>query len=353
MIFQPAYQVGKFLSVPGRLDKVKKPRLYATLGGLGLLAAAILLLPLPYQVLATLEVEPRKAAQVHVQFPGRLKKLHVKPGDLVAENQVLAELENLEVEPKIAEIESSIDQLHAQLESLRRQRFQQPEAASAIPEVQSAIEAKSKQLQEKLGERNQLTLRAPRAGMVFPPPWKIQREDPEERLPFWNGIPLDPNNIGCNLERNDLFCRIGDPDKLEAVLVIDQADDSLVKEQQKVDIKFDAFPFETMGGKIDEKSREPLKLAPKRLSAKQAQGGLATKTDTSGAERPASTSYQARVPLDDSEGVLRLGLRGQAKIHMDRDGWQTVGRDFGDTSARRSISASKGRRPRALARPIP
>ena len=34
-----------------------------------------------------------------------------------------------------------------------------------------------------------------------------------------------------------------------------------------------------------------------------------------GKETPQSASYQALVPIEDREGVLRIGLRGQAKIH--------------------------------------
>jgi hypothetical protein len=33
------------------------------------------------------------------------------------------------------------------------------------------------------------------------------------------------------------------------------------------------------------------------------------------------TSYQARAPIDDEDGLLYLGLRGKAKIHAQ---WQTI-----------------------------
>ena len=35
-----------------------------------------------------------------------------------------------------------------------------------------------------------------------------------------------------------------------------------------------------------------------------------------------AVSYWASVPLDDPEGLLRIGLRGRAKVHTD---WQTLG----------------------------
>ena len=50
---------------------------------------------------------------------------------------------------------------------------------------------------------------------------------------------------------------------------------------------------------------------------------LATTTDPqTSIERPQSTSYQARVPLDDPDSLMRLGLRGQGKIHAD---WMPLG----------------------------
>jgi putative peptide zinc metalloprotease protein len=327
MIFQPLYQVGKFLKVPGRLDKVKKPRMYITLGAIGLLVAGVLLVPLPYQVLATLEIEPRKAEAVYIEVPGKLAEVLVKPGDTVAKGQVLARLENPELDRKIAELDGDRAQLEAQLDNLDRQPTRQGEAASAIPQVRSTLESKKKQLREKREEREKLTLRASRAGTVFPPPWKPRNENAEERLPVWSGIPLEKCNVGCFLERDEQFCKIGDPVQMEAVLVVDQADDALVKEGQKIDIKLDQMPFTTLRSAIDEKSREPMKDAPRRLSAK-AKGELATKTDPSGRERPASTSYQARAPLEDDEGILRIGLRGHGKIHMDSADWQTLGQRF-------------------------
>jgi hypothetical protein len=35
-----------------------------------------------------------------------------------------------------------------------------------------------------------------------------------------------------------------------------------------------------------------------------------------------STSYQARVPIDDPAGLFRLGIRGQARIYTD---WLPLG----------------------------
>ena len=57
--------------------------------------------------------------------------------------------------------------------------------------------------------------------------------------------------------------------------------------------------------------------------ASQAGGDLSTQVDASGELRPISTSYQARVPLDQQDDMLRVGLTGTAKVYT---GWQSLGR---------------------------
>ena len=52
-------------------------------------------------------------------------------------------------------------------------------------------------------------------------------------------------------------------------------------------------------------------------------GALNTKQDpNTGATRPLSTSYQASVPLDNSDGLLGVGDTGTARIYT---GWQSIG----------------------------
>ena len=73
------------------------------------------------------------------------------------------------------------------------------------------------------------------------------------------------------------------------------------REGQAVDIKLEGFPSTTLHSQIAEIAESELKVSPQRLSSKSG-GELATKTDPqTGAERPMSTSYQARTPIDDPE----------------------------------------------------
>ena len=110
----------------------------------------------------------------------------------------------------------------------------------------------------------------------------------------------------------------------------------MVRPNQKVDVKLDELPGRIFTGRITEIAPEALRITPNALSTKY-KGELATKTDpTSGVEHPMSTSYQARVPLDEPKDLLpllRLGLTGQAKIYADPQTcaarlWRFIGRTF-------------------------
>ncbi len=179
----------------------------------------------------------------------------------------------------------------------------------------------------------------------MPPHATQKREDPDGQLPTWSGIPLEPENLGAFLPISTLFCQIGNPQQMEAILVIDQSEIELVRPGQKVDVKLEELPGRIFTGRITEIAPEALRVAPKALSTKY-KGELATKTDpTNGVEHPMSTSYQARVPLEEPKDLLpllRLGLTGQAKIYADP---QTSPPGRGGSLAAPSISSCRERPP--------
>jgi len=314
LVFQPIYKLYKFFYVPGRWYKVKKPRLYATLGGLALLVAAFVYWPLPYHVLSTLETRPRDADTVYVTVPGKLEEIRVRPGDRVSEGDLLARLTSFDLELEIEGLEGQRDQYREQLDKLIRLQREDRTAGLGIPETKELLETIEGQLDERKRDRDRLELKAPRDGVVFPSPWMKPRKSPHGQLSKWSATPLEPRNLGCYLEPGTQFCSVGDPQRMEAVLVIDQADIDFVALGQSVEIKLDELPHDTFTGTIQEIAQKEMEFSSKRLTAK-AGGELSTETDPeSGAERPMSTSYQASVPLPDPDRLFRIGLRGSAKI---------------------------------------
>ena len=313
LAIQPLWKVGKFFYVPGRIEKVKKPRMYATLAVLSLVSAAVLFIPLPHRVYCTLEIQPRDAKSVYVSVPGELDEVLIQPGIKVAKGTPLAQLSNLDVELAIAELEGQRAENETELRSLHRRQGLDDDAARQIPAVEAVLKSVKEQLEEKNTDLARLSLVAPDAGTVLPPPEQPNKPD-EKQLPSWSGTPLEPRNRGAFLQEGVMFCQVGDPSKMEALMVVDQDDVEYLATDQEVDIKLDELPGDTLQGMIAEIAKEPLRVSPRHISNK-AGGELATKTDESGVERPMNTSYQVRVPLDDPDGLLRIGLRGRGRVH--------------------------------------
>ncbi len=325
LLIMPLYQLGKFFYVPGRLEQVKKPRFYTSLGVLSAILLAVLFLPLPHSIICTLEIQARDAAPVYVDVAGQLIERNVVVGQQVVKDQFLARLRSTEIDLAVAKLEGQVNEYRTKLDSLMHQSFRDHRATAQIPQVQEALRAVEDQLVQKKQDQQRLRLIAPASGTVLPPPLNPKRDNDDERLPSWSGTPLDPENLGAYLEQGTLFCQIGNPKQLEAVMIVDQADRNLIREGQKVDLNLEGMSFSTLHSEIQEIAESELKVSPQRLSTKHG-GELPTKTDPqTGAERPMSTSYQARAPIDDATGAIRLGIRGQARVYTD---WVSLGTRF-------------------------
>src|SRR5262249_48522244 len=306
----------------GRLDDVKKPRFYISLGILAAVLAAFLFFPLPYHVFCPLVVEPRGAEEVYVgQKGGELAAVYVKPGQQVQTGTSLAELKNIDFALEIADKRSHYEETKARKDSLERQTSLDENAVKEIPALEKTLEAYQNELEKMKDEESRLHLVAHRSGVIIPPPSESHPPSPDGKLSSWHGSPLDEHNLGAGLAPGRLFCRIGDPGKFEALLMVDQADVDQVHKGQTVKLMLDELPGTTLYTQITEKSDDPLKLLPKALSNKSG-GSIETKADESGMSRPATTYYQARAPLDDADSLLITGLKGQAKIDAP---WHSLG----------------------------
>jgi putative peptide zinc metalloprotease protein len=330
LIFMPVRAVWKFFRVPGRLSKVKRPRLYATLTVLATVVAAIFFVPLPSRVWAWFELQPYDAESVYVEADGVLRKVHVKAGDHVKKGQLLAELENLNLVLEVEQLRAQCESLEAQITNLERLRVDPRRASEAslnITKAQEDLAGYRRELAKKEQDIEQLRLVAPRAGTVIPPPRVPDRSaDNPAELHGWSGTPLDPENIGCTLtadSQQNLFCQIGDPDHWEAVLVIDQDDVSLVRDGgQKVRLMFDESAYHVYVSQLERPADDAMQYAPPRLASTNG-GPLPAKAEPDGTVKPLSTSYQAVAPLDNSTGLLRNGLIGRARIETaPRTIWQ-------------------------------
>jgi putative peptide zinc metalloprotease protein len=311
MVVVPAWQLVRFLSDPTRNRDVNWRRFSISLVLGTLLVATALLVPLPHRISAPVVLEPAGARRVYITVSGSLAETS-EVGKSVEAGDVLARLENLDEVKEIAQLTGLRDQQRLRVENLDRRRNNDPVAEQHLPAAKESLVDLEDRLAQRIKDRARLSLKSPIAGSVLPPRGQHTPTPPGE-LASWKGTPLDPANLGSFLETGTLFCLVGDPDQLEAVLVIDQADVEFVRTGQTVRLALDQAPGLILTGRVADIAKIDLKVAPPELVTG---GELPTLTDESGVARPISASYQARVTLDEHSQRLLLGASGWAKINV-------------------------------------
>ena len=321
LVIRPLQGIIKFFKVPGRRDEVKPTNVAVTAVAAAALAAGIALIPLPQRVWCPTELRPRGEEMVYVTVPGRLERLAVKPGAVVKRGDELARLVNVDLDLEIADLEGKATQYESRLKSLERERFSDPAAGLEIGTVKESLASLREQLTRKHQDRRELVLTAPRDGVVLPP---LSLKSPGEqggKLPAWSGNALDDRNVGATFQEGTVLCMVGEPERFEAVMVVDQSEVEFVADGQPVDLRLNSFPWQTFRGKVEQIAETHIEAGSERLSVK-AGGSVPTETDPSGREIPISTSYEALMTLDDADAVFTPGMRGTARIQV---GSRTVG----------------------------
>ncbi|MEM6692765.1 MAG: HlyD family efflux transporter periplasmic adaptor subunit [Planctomycetota bacterium] len=316
LVAQPIIQTFKFVRTPGRLSKVKKKPLLASLAVAAAAITAVCYIPLPHHIDCAFEVRPSSAGTVYAGTPGRIEWA-VEPRTVVAEGDQIMKLKNPDLEIHLSDLEGEERQAEIKLQNLERQTFRDARVDLQIDTQEKVLDSIRQMKAKTLEEIDRLTVRAKRDGIIVEPPERPSQDTGDGRLPGWTGHPLQKKNLGALLTPDDVVCNIAVPNGFEAVLIIDQGDVQLVREGQSVDIKFDARRADTYTGEITEKSNEPLDATSVSMSS-QTGGDLQTEIDpATGAVIPRSVSYQARVPLELDGVLVRPGYRGSAKVHVD------------------------------------
>ncbi|TVS14504.1 MAG: biotin/lipoyl-binding protein [Planctomycetaceae bacterium] len=330
LVVQPLYRLGKFFYTPGRMHKVKRLNLITSIAVVGAVLGLVIFLPLPYSINCAFQIAPRDAAPVYVDVRGQVESIHVENGAVVQAGDSLLTLRNHDLELAVIDLQGELTVARERLRGLERRSHVDDTAGMQIQQAREIEATIEKQLREKEEELSRLNIVAPVDGIVLPVETK-QLPNEEGRLPQWSGSPLDPKNLNATYQPGELICRVGDPQSLEAELVVDQADidlldQAMARQAQPIAVlQFDAFPGRTLTSRVVDVARDEIRAMSPTLSSR-AGGDVSTQQDRgTGQLRPLSTSYQARVPLDDQEdlrGLLTIGQHGSAKVYTR---WQSLG----------------------------
>lgn len=317
----PLFEMWQLYQVPGRSEQVSMSRLTLVSLTLAAVVAGAMFVPLPYCVTCMLQIEPRQAASVYVTVPGELVEIHAQVGAEIRQGQKIATLVNRDVDLALTRLIGERESLLSRLDSLRRRAVSDDTAAAEVAHTEEAVAALEKQISQRELDRQKLVVYAPCDGILLPPARVPLPNDTRTKLPGWVGLPLDQRNCGAFLEAGTLIGRIGDPRKLEAQLAVDQTQIEFLRTGLPVDIQLEQLPGRELGSHVAQISQSDWKVLPTVFSAKSG-GKIGTHTDSGGQERPLGTIYRACAPIDDREGVIYLGCRGQAQVWA---GYQTVG----------------------------
>ncbi len=310
---------------PIRRGEIRTGRAAVTLAVAAAVVVGLLALPVTYYVRAPLVLMPADAARVYATVEGTLATA-LPVGARVESGDEIVALENDQVQLELARLEGEhrLQELHvAHLEALRGL---DPQANDQLPAARAALADVAHRLDDRQRDAQRLSLTAPAAGIVMAAPRVASGAgsgDPRTtrgsgtagRLPQWSGAILDESNRGARVEPGTLMCLVGDPDRLSAVLVVDDTDIERLRPGQAVRMVFDGLPGQIVEGHVVDVARHE---AVEADSAVAARADLAPLLVGLVAPGQTGTLYQVRVEFDPPGQPLVVGGRGEGKIAAER-----------------------------------
>ncbi|MEM7465604.1 MAG: efflux RND transporter periplasmic adaptor subunit [Pseudomonadota bacterium] len=263
---------GKAFEILQRLSNFKVKRAAALLAVVALLAMA-LMIPIQYEVDTPVVIEPLTKRFVTVPFNGVLQEVQVKPGDLVREGELLAVLDDKQLQWELAELIAERQQTTKEKDG----RLARGSAADVqilqlkIAELNSQIDLVEHRLQN-------LQIIAPLTGLVIA--GDVQR------------------NEGAAVAIGDALFELAPLDQVTAELAIDEEEIAQITNGLSAEIRMAAFPSQTL-------------LATVEMIRPRAE------------IRDARNVFVAETTLGNEESLLRPGMRGDARIVIGKRsaGW--------------------------------
>lgn len=326
--------VQALLKPPSRLFRSQSPlRTPFVQAGFGVAMAGMFMIPLPQSVVVPMTVRPADSQELYLPVGGRLIDA-LEEESVVRAGTTIAVLQNVRLQAHLLEAEVQYERLETEERNLAKRRSADPGVATRILATIVAKRAAAERIESLRTESNQLTLTAPRDGMVFRPTAQVAGPSQHGEPVFWTGSPLDPCNAGAWLEPATMICVVGDPTRREAILMVEQNSVSLIESGQSVHLLVPGAHGQVWSGEVLEVGATPVIDCPAELLTS---GMIATaiSRDESSAKIPRDTLYQVRVglcnPAAPVSALTSLPIRtiGHARVAVDPESlWSRIGRLF-------------------------
>ncbi len=246
----------------------------------GALGVVLLLLipPLPSKLSTDFVVEPGRDARVRAQVAGLVREVYVRQDDAVKEGQLLAVLQNPEVEAGPQILSQQLALASSDVRSSQDRSDTDKSAQASLERIRLQQELAVAQRKVEL-----LEIRAPFAGIVT--------------------TPLVEQKIGEYLSAGDEFTRIVDRGTMKARILVRDWELEEIRPGAAAQVKVLPFPYRTYSGRVE----QILPAAALDRPVAQPQ-----KLERRGQEL---TNYIAVVmEFPNPDGSLREGMTGTAKI---------------------------------------
>jgi putative peptide zinc metalloprotease protein len=271
-------------------------RLSTIVGGAFAVFIAFCFVPTELTISRSGAVELAEPEQIRPEVPGFVSEILVKEGDEVQPGQPLAKLSNRELEQVHVAVEQRLRIAEATIQ--RALGADKPAELRQAETLRAAYQVKFDEVSRDIAN---LTLKAKTKGTVL----SRNLADKQGRM----------------VRSGETLIEIGSLNPMTIKMALTEKQVRYVEKGQKVALKADAFPARTIYGVITDV--HPMFLAkdlPAALSARRS-GDVPTTLDAKGNEIPLERTFEARIDVDNTDGVLRPGMTGHGKIFAGKRLW--------------------------------
>ena len=328
MVGMPGYKLYKYMSVPGRMHQVKKLRFFTVLAAIVGLATLILAVPLPHNLRCQLVVLPQAMETVYVEESGQLASCEVKPGEQVEPGQVLARLQNIDLQLTLNESAGQIAEKKVQkLAAMTGGASTSPEMLEQLATINSELRQLLRLHQQYVARAQKLEITSSIAGTVLPTPYRHpgqQAEDVQkvDTLPLLHG-----NNENVAAIRGQRFCEVADLSQWHAIIFLSENQIKFATKDQDVKIRLHSQPdelfettLETLGETDQSIHRQDYDVPEVDPNASQRLPDLVA--EMVAAYQLDEIQFYARAPLQQQNQTLKIGLSGEARLFT---GYRSLG----------------------------
>jgi RND family efflux transporter MFP subunit len=233
----------------------------------------VMFVPYPYHIKCECEVQAVTRRFVPVPYDGVLKSVSVEPGDVVQAGEVLAQMDDREIDWELAAKQAEYQRA--------RKQHDMSLAGALTADAQIAkleMERLDVQIQLLLERRQNLEIKSPIDGVII-------SGDPSKRE-------------GARLKQGETLFEAGPLDRMLVEIYVPDAEVSHVERDQHARIRLDAFPSRAFDAQL-------VRVSPRAVAREQA------------------NVFIAEVELENPKHLLRPGMSGRGRIETPRQslGW--------------------------------